>query len=220
MEMLALGHALQGDTEAALAALQRLPEGHQASVSTEAFIVAMKVHDECRRLREAHLGQQAAQPTVTAATVGHRAEPEGVLDEVPARPPEYPEEKDTDDLPPVEVPRESVGDRDAASEWERAVRATRAPDESPLDAVFCARVREAGAVLDRDEAAARVSEALYEAAPVPDLAFAVACAHGRAGNADRAIGWLETAIGDGYRDRDGAMAMPELRGVAERVHWG
>jgi hypothetical protein len=71
--------------------------------------------------------------------------------------------------------------------------------DDDLDSVGYARVREAGEVLGRDGEAARVGERLFDRAPDPDLAFALACAWARAGNAARSADFAARAVALGFR---------------------
>jgi Zn-dependent protease len=95
--------------------------------------------------------------------------------------------------------------------WEEAVALLRTPPAEPLDAVRFGHVREAAAVLRMDGEAARIGERMLEAAPDPDLAFAVAVAWTRAGHLGRAREAAAQAVALGFRDWERA---GELAGEA------
>jgi Zn-dependent protease len=96
--------------------------------------------------------------------------------------------------------------------WERACQRLRGAHEGSLDAVAFARAREAAEVLAHAPEAARLGEALFEQAPDPDLAFAVACAWASAGDAARAGDYAGRAVDLGFRDWERAAEVEALAG--------
>ncbi|APR83656.1 Hypothetical protein A7982_09005 [Minicystis rosea] len=104
----------------------------------------------------------------------------------------------------------AASSQDDDDTWVRAVKVLRAPVGDDIDAVSFGRIREAAEILLADGEAARIGEALLERAPDPDLAFAVASAWGRAGDAARAVRIAMQAVALGFRDWDRVAAQPEL----------
>jgi Flp pilus assembly protein TadD len=90
------------------------------------------------------------------------------------------------------------------------------PEEAP-DAELFSRVREAAEVLRRDGDAARLGELLFEKAPDPDLALALACCWARAGDAGRATHYAVKAIELGQRDWERLSALTGLGSAFEKA---
>lgn len=91
-----------------------------------------------------------------------------------------------------------LGD-DEEKPWSEAVARLRGPRDAETEAVSFAHTREAAEVLGLDADAAALGEALLARSPDPDLAFAVAAAHARAGDALRAERFAERAAALGFR---------------------
>ena len=112
----------------------------------------------------------------------------------------------------------SPGARDDEDVWARAASLLQEQSEAEIDAVHFARAREAAEILGRDRDAARLGEALLERAPDPDLAFVVACAWARAGEAGHAAELAERAAALGFRDWERAAEAPDpARRALERA---
>jgi Zn-dependent protease len=98
----------------------------------------------------------------------------------------------------------------AGEPWEEALERLRDPSQEAPDAELFGQLREAAEILRRDGDAARVGELLFEKAPDPDLALALACCWARAGDAGRATGYAVKAVELGQRDWE---RLAELRGL-------
>ena len=85
-----------------------------------------------------------------------------------------------------------------------------------MSAIDFGRAREAAEVLGRQREAARLGELLFERAPDPDLAFAVACAWAGAGEAARAEDYAMKAVDLGFRHWERAAGTA----IAGREGWG
>jgi Zn-dependent protease len=103
--------------------------------------------------------------------------------------------------------------------WEAACELLRGARSADVDAVAFARAREAAAVLRREADAATLGEGLFEKAPDPDLAFALACAWAGAQ-------WATKAVALGFRDWERALEAlagkggERARRALERAHDG
>jgi len=117
-------------------------------------------------------------------------------------------------LPMPTTPARAPHDLEADDPWLDALATLRGSSVAPLDGVLFGRVREAAAVLLRDAEAARLGERLLDAAPDPDLAFALACTWARAGDRGRAGALAALAVELGFRDWERAAATPELATLA------
>jgi Zn-dependent protease len=96
----------------------------------------------------------------------------------------------------------TLGDDEGDDPWTEAVERLRGPRDAETSAVSFAHTREAAELLGLDADAAALGEALLDRSPDPDLAFAVAAAHARAGDPLRAERCAERAAALGFRDWD------------------
>jgi tetratricopeptide (TPR) repeat protein len=97
--------------------------------------------------------------------------------------------------------------REAAALWEQVVAS------NPVEGSFWAQLADACCrAQDERRAIAAYQQAVELGAGYPsEAAYRVACCHARLGERERALAWLETAFGMGYRDLEGARGDDDLQ---------
>jgi Zn-dependent protease len=100
---------------------------------------------------------------------------------------------------------------------EEAVKRLRDPSQEAPEAELFGRVREAADLLRRDGDAARLGERLFDEAPDPDLALALAGCWARAGDAGRATDYAVKAVELGQRDWERLAEVPGLGSAFEKA---